>query len=164
MKTQVFATKILFMKPIIHFISIILISSLQPAFGQQKSNDEIVIRDFLNYISAPKWNIDTVTSKYVLFYQKESKVASRVTRKFYLGMAVSELAEKIKNVKLDDLKIVPYNEAEEKFRKMLMAPEYLERSYVVTDTSGKFTRYFLLKDGQIEGFVLFQDKTFLLLN
>lgn len=85
-------------------------------------------------------------------------------RKFYLSMAVAELERNLKETKLDELKIIPYNEASEKLQILNLGPAYRERSYIVTDPSGKFVRYFLLKDDRIEAFVLFQNKAFLLLN
>ncbi|WP_119079476.1 hypothetical protein [Chitinophaga alhagiae] len=132
--------------------------------GQPPENEQKIIRNFLTYITAPKWSIDTVVSKYVVFYSEESKVASRAKRKFYLSMAVTELAQAAKNVKINELKITPYDDADEKLQIMVLGPEYRERSFVVTDSSGKFVRYFLIKDDQIESFVLFQNKAYLLLN
>lgn len=151
------------MKTMKYFILFSLIS-LQAFAITQPSHDQTIIKKFLTYIAGPKWHIDTVVSKYVVFYAEESKVASRATRKMYLSMAVADLVEQVKKVKIDDLRITPYNEVDEKLQIMTLGPDYRQRSYVVTDPSGKFVRYFLLKDDQIESFVLFQGKAYLLLN
>lgn len=152
------------MKPLKCLILISLISLQVSALGQPASRDKAIIKKFLNYIAGPKWHIDTVVSKYVVFYDEESKVASRATRKVYLSMAVADLVKELKKVNVDDLKITPYDDVAEELQIMTLGPDYRQRSFVVTDPTGKFVRYFLLKDDQIEAFVLFQGKAYLLLN
>lgn len=151
------------MKTLKYLIFFSLIS-IQASAATPPSREQAIIKKFLTYIAGPKWHIDTVVSKYVVFYSEESKVASRATRKMYLSMAVADLVEQVKKVKIEELKITPYNDVDEKLQIMTLGPDYRQRSYVVTDPSGKFVRYFLLKDDQIESFVLFQGKAYLLLN
>ncbi|GEP98574.1 hypothetical protein [Chitinophaga cymbidii] len=148
----------------VKFLIILSLISFHTFAVTQPSRDQAIIKRFLTYIAGPRWHIDTVVSKYVVFYEEESKVASRATRKMYLSMAVADLVEQVKRVKIDELKIIPYNDVDEKLQIMTLGPDYRQRSYVVTDPSGKFVRYFLLKDDQIESFVLFQGKAYLLLN
>ena len=131
---------------------------------QQVGPGPAVIKGFLSYIIRPDWEIDTVTAKFVAFSKEESKVASRAKRKVYLAMAVAELAEKLKQVNLDELKVTPYNEVPDSLQIMRISPDTRQRSYVVTDPTGKFVRYFLVKDKQIEAFVLYHNRVYLLLN
>ncbi|MGN6510926.1 MAG: hypothetical protein ACTHLD_15780 [Chitinophaga sp.] len=152
------------MKTLKCLIFISLIFWKVSASSQPAPCDDAIIKKFLTYIASPQWHIDTVVSRYVVFYDEESKVASRATRKLYLSMAVTELVKEMKKVNVDDLKITPYNDVDEKLQIMTLGPDYRQRSFVVTDPTGKFVRYFLLKDDQIEAFVLFQGKAYLLLN
>lgn len=145
-------------------VALICLFSVKAISGQNPGKEEVLIKNFLTYVSGPKWHIDSVVDHYVLFYNEESKVASKVTRKFYLSMAVAELAEKLKAIKLSELTVTPYNDVEDKLQIMNLGEDYRQRSFVVSDPSRKFVRYFLIKDNQIESFVLFQDKAYLLLN
>jgi hypothetical protein len=148
--------------------TLILISSLffhlQFAHGQSASRDEVLIRDYISYISRPGWHIDTVITKFVLFYAEESPNASRAKRKFYLSMAVKDLSDSLKQVNLQELQILPYDKAGEDLRILNLTADYRDRSYVVRNASGTFVRYFLFKDERIESFVLFNKKAYLLLN
>ncbi|SIO53780.1 hypothetical protein [Chitinophaga niabensis] len=134
-------------------------------YSQSDTESKKLISQFLEY-TLGNWNVDTATAKYILFLPEESKVASRVKRKFYICLAIQELANELKgeNINLADLKISKYEDADAELKKLNLNYDYSNRSYIVTNANKSFVRYFLISGQKIESFALFNNKAYLLLN
>lgn len=136
------------------------------AFSQNKDIKKLdLVKKYLNYIKEPNWKFDTLAKKYLLFRSDESPKYSRDQRKVIISFAVSYLSTELKNIKLNEVIIKSYLEADSSMQRMFLKPNTKDNVVIAYTKDKRFLRYFLIEEDKIKSFVTFkQGKIFVLLN
>lgn len=153
-------------------IGIVLLSTLSlKGVGQNRDSDEKAILDFLSYVAGNNWAsfgqqtmkcFDTLTDRHLIFYKHDT--TNLKFRTHYLLVEIKRLSRQIRQVRKDNLRIVPYDSAPDSMRIVRLSASYRERSYIAYDRTGVFRRYFLMENGKVDAFVLWGKTAFAKLN